>query len=320
MQAGAKRLEGLKRFHSLSLYFRKRYGLRVHKISLDAGFTCPNRDGQRGRGGCIYCDEFGSGSGAYFRGQSLKDQVLQSLEYLSRRFKAQRFMVYFQSFSNTYGPVEKLKGLYDSVLLDDRIIGLSVGTRPDCVDEAVVDLLTSYRQRGLEVWLELGLQSIHEVTLRRINRGHGVAEFYRALDLAKKAGLLVCVHVIFGLPGEDYQMMLETIEALSQAPIDGLKFHALYVLKKTPLETLYRRGEYHPLSLGEYVDLVSEALSLLPWSVVIQRLSSDPPRDRLVAPEWTLKKNLILSAIETTLVSRDLWQGKRRGEKWPRKI
>ncbi|WP_456430803.1 TIGR01212 family radical SAM protein [Thermosulfuriphilus sp.] len=317
MKAGPQRLENLKRYHSLGLYFRKRYGERVHKIALDAGFSCPNRDGTKGLKGCLYCDIRGSGTGALAKGIGLEEQVLSGIDFLTKRFKARKFMVYFQSFSNTYAPIERLKDIYDRSLIDERIVGLSVGTRPDCVDKKVIELLASYRDQGLEVWLELGLQSIHEETLKRINRGHGVTDFFRALEMAKGAGLLVCVHVIFGLPGEDETMMLATIEHLAEAPIDGIKFHVLYVVKGAGIEGPYLRGDYRPLGLSQYVDLVCESLAILPWQVVIQRLVSDPPQKELLAPEWSLKKRSVLSAIEDTLISRDLWQGKRRGEKWP---
>ncbi len=296
---------------------REKFGERVQKVTLDAGFTCPNRDGTRGKGGCIYCNALGSGTGAFRKGLSVRAQMLEGMERLERRYKARKFIAYFQAFSNTYAPLEVLRKRYEEALVDERVVGLAVGTRPDCVDEDVARLLSSYRKRGLMVWLEMGLQSAHNRTLARINRGHTYEDFIQALEIAKKHDLLVCTHVIFGLPGEGPLEMLETIERLAALPIDGLKFHELYVVRGSKMEKLYREGAYHPLTQTEYVDLVCEALALLPWRVVIQRLTGDPRPDELVAPTWAREKQNTLRAIEDTLINRDLWQGKYLGEPDP---
>ncbi|NPB09991.1 MAG: TIGR01212 family radical SAM protein [Thermodesulfobacteria bacterium] len=312
-----RKLLSQKRYHALSDFLRARFGERVQKVTIDAGFTCPNRDGTRGRGGCIYCNAYGSGTGAAREGLSIREQMLAGMERLARRYKARKFIAYFQAFSNTYAPPEVLRARYDEALVDDRVVGLAVGTRPDCVDEEVCALLASYRERGLMVWLEMGLQSAHNETLARINRGHTFEDFRRALELAKKHDLLVCTHVIFGLPGEGPQEMLATIERISDLPLDGIKFHELYVVRGTRMEELYRRGEYKPLLQTEYVDLVCESLAMLPWRVVVQRLTGDPRPEELVAPEWARDKRTTLKMIEETLLSRDLWQGKYRGEPDP---
>jgi len=306
-----------KRYHAFSDFLRGHFGERVQKVTIDAGFTCPNRDGTRGRGGCIYCNAYGSGTGAARRGLSIREQMLSGMKRLARRYKASKFMAYFQAFSNTYAPPEVLKRRYDEALVDESVVGLAVGTRPDCVDQKVVELLSSYRERGLMVWLEMGLQSAHNRTLSLINRGHTYEDFLRALELAKEHDLLVCTHVIFGLPGESPAEMIETIEKLAALPIDGIKFHELYVVRDTRMEVLYREGRYRPLLQTEYVDLLCEALALLPWRVVIQRLTGDPRPDELVAPKWALDKRTTLRMIEETLVARDLWQGKYRGEPDP---
>ncbi len=307
----------VRRYHKLSDFLRAHFGERVQKVTIDAGFTCPNLDGTRGKGGCIYCNALGSGTGAASAGVSIRAQMLSGMERLAKRYKARKFIAYFQAFSNTYAPLPVLKKRYDEALVDERVVGLAVGTRPDCVDEDVLKLLFSYQERGLMVWLEMGLQSAHNKTLARINRGHTFEDFLRALELAKKYGLLVCTHVIFGLPGEGPEEMLKTIETLSSLPIDGLKFHELYVVRGTGMEKLYRSGAYQPLKQNEYVDLVCEALAMLPWRVVIQRLTGDPRPDELVAPSWAKEKGTTLKLIEDTLQNRDLWQGKYLGEPDP---
>ena len=310
-------MERVRRYHSLSLFLRKRFGERVQKVTIDAGFSCPNRDGTRGKGGCIYCNAFGSGTGAYQRGLSIRDQMLEGMERLRKRYKARKFIAYFQAFSNTYAPVSILRKRYEEALVNEQVVGLAIGTRPDCITEEVVKLLASYRKRGLMVWLEMGLQSVHNKTLAFINRGHTYEDFLRALELAKKYELLVCTHVIFGLPRENSSEMLETIEKLAALPLDGIKFHELYVVRGSKMEELYKQGLYRPLTQTEYVDLVCEALAYLPWRIVIQRLTGDPRPDELVAPAWAREKQNTLRAIEETLISRDLWQGKYRGEPDP---
>ena len=315
--AKIEKLLNIKRYHTLNTFLRARFGERVQKVTLDAGFTCPTRDGTKGRGGCIYCNAYGSGTGAARLGLDIRTQMLEGMARLEKRYKARKFLAYFQAYSNTYAPLEVLRERYDQALVDERVVGLCIGTRPDCVDEAVLDLLASYQDRGLMVWLELGLQSIHDETLRRIERGHTYADFEKALLAAKERGLLVCVHIIFGLPGEGPEEMLATIKRLAELPVDGLKFHELYVVKGSKLEKIYLRGEYKPLLQNEYVDLVCESLAMLPWRVVIQRLTGDPRPDELVAPEWARRKAETIRLIEETLLVRDLWQGKYLGEPDP---
>ncbi len=314
------KIDGLllvKRYHTLNAFLRAHFGARVQKVTLDAGFTCPTRDGTKGRGGCLYCNAFGSGTGAARQGLDIRTQMREGMVRLAKRYKARKFLAYFQAFSNTYAPLEVLKETYDQALVDERVVGLCVGTRPDCVDEEVLDLLAAYKDQGLMVWLELGLQSIHDQTLALINRGHTYADFEKALFQAKARGLLVCVHVIFGLPGEGPLEMMATIDKLAGLPIDGIKFHELYVVRGSGMERLYRKGQYQPLTQNEYVDLVCEALARLPWRVVIQRLTGDPRPEELVAPSWAREKALTIKKIEEALVARDLWQGKYLGEKDP---
>ena len=297
-------------YYDLNSYLRNIFGCRVQKISLDAGLTCPNRDGRISTGGCIYCNSRGSGTGASSQGLSITEQIMRGKELLKKRYKAQKFIAYFQSFSNTYGPYEKLKGLYEEALAIDDIVGLSIGTRPDCVDESVLTLLESYAKDYL-VWIEYGLQSIHDRTLAAINRGHDVECFKGAVDKTRGRGLKICAHVILGLPFEDRHDMLATAKAVAAMGIDGIKIHLLYVVKGTRMEELYLEGKYRCLEQEEYVNLVCDFLELLPPDMVIQRLTGDPHPHELVAPEWSLRKNKTLSRIKEILTERESWQGKR---------
>ncbi|HPZ07607.1 MAG TPA: TIGR01212 family radical SAM protein [Candidatus Eremiobacteraeota bacterium] len=298
----------LKRYRTLNSYFKEKFGCRVHKVALDAGFTCPNRDGTKGIGGCIYCNFAGSGTGAYKKSISITEQMKEGMNYLGKRFKAEKFIAYFQSFSNTYG--RDLKEKYDESLVDKRVVGLSIGTRPDCINDDIIDLLVNYQNKGYMVWLEMGLQSIHKRTLEFINRHHSCEDFLFALRKTKEKGIPVCVHIIFGLPGESFEEMIETATFLAHLSIDGIKFHNLYVIKETPLENLWKEGKYRPLEQEEYVNIICEALIRLPEDTVIQRLTGDPAKNELVAPHWSLDKKGTLQLIEELLLKKNLWQGK----------
>ena len=275
------------RYYSLNRYLREKFGCRVQKVTVDAGFTCPNRDGFKGTGGCIYCNSHGSGNGNYIKKISIGEQVKKGIEFLSKRYKAKKFIAYFQAYSNTYGSVKVLKEKYDAALIDDRIIGLAIGTRPDCITEEIGDLLESYKKRGYMVWLEMGLQSVHNKTLKLINRHHSYENFLKSLEMAKERKLLVCSHIIFGLPGESLDEMRETGKKLSKLPIDGVKFHSLYVVRNTFMEKLFMEGKYNPINCEDYVKMVCNTLAELPEKVVIQRLTGEPEKEELIAPEWT---------------------------------
>ncbi|MCU0598399.1 MAG: TIGR01212 family radical SAM protein [Desulfobacterales bacterium] len=296
------------RYYDLNTYFRNTFGCRVQKISLDAGLSCPNRDGSLSTDGCIYCNQRGSGTGAALKGLSITDQLIAGKAFLSRKYKAKKFIAYFQSFSNTYAPVEKLKALYDEALAVDDVAGLSIGTRPDCVNEEILNLLQSYAKTR-RIWIEYGLQSAHDATLALINRGHDVAAFRRAMEMTKNRGIKICVHVILGLPGETKKQMMETAKILAAIGIDGLKIHLLYVIKGTRLDNLYQAGNYACLTQDEYVDAVCEFLAYTPNNVVIQRLTGDPHPHELTAPQWSLKKTETLNLIQQTLERRNWRQG-----------
>ncbi len=298
----------IKRYNDFNTYLNKEFGERVQKITVDAGFSCPNRDGTLSSGGCIYCNPKGSGTGAYGKKISITDQLLQGKAALNRRYKANKFFAYFQSFTNTYAPVEKLKAVYEEALAVKDIIGLSIGTRPDCVDNEILSLLEQYARKYL-VWIEYGLQSVHDQTLDLINRGHDFQSFQNAVQMTQGRNIKICVHVILGLPGEDRRQMLETAKTLSKMKIDGIKLHLLYVIKGTGMEQLYRAGNYQCLEQQEYVDLICDFLERTPWNVVIQRLTGDPHRNELVAPEWSLKKAETLKMIQDELEKRNTRQG-----------
>jgi radical SAM protein (TIGR01212 family) len=295
-------------YRDLNTALQDRFGCRVQKISLDAGLTCPNRDGTLATGGCIYCNPLGSGTGLARR-YSIVEQLARGKEQLRRRYRAKKFIAYFQSFSNTYAPLDTLKRLYRDALAVEDVVGLAIGTRPDCVPDEVLDLLAELA-RETYLWVEYGLQSIHESTLTAINRGHGVGSFLDALRRTRSRGLEVCVHVILGLPGEGRSEMLETARAVAALDIQGVKIHLLYVIRGTPLDHLYCSGAYHCLGREEYVDLVCDFLSLLPPTTIIHRLTGDPHPRELVAPTWALEKQANLRAIREALERRELWQGK----------
>jgi len=297
------------RYNDLNTYFRRIFGCRVQKITIDAGFSCPNRDGAISTDGCIYCNIRGSGTGAHAKGLSVTDQLIQGKKALSKRYKAKKFIAYFQAFSNTYAPVKKLKSLYDEALEVDDVVGLSIGTRPDCVSEPVLELLQGYVKNYL-VWIEYGLQSINDSTLAYINRGHDFICFKKAVDATKNRGIKICAHVILGLPNEVKSHMLETAKTVADMGIDGIKLHLLYVVKGTKLAKLYDAGRYRCLEQQEYVDLVCDFLERIPKDMVIQRLTGDPHPEELVAPMWSLKKTETLALIRDTMEKRDSWQGK----------
>jgi hypothetical protein len=301
-----------KRYNDLAAHLRGLFGCRVQKITVDAGLSCPNRDGRLAAGGCIYCNARGSGTGAHSRGLSISAQLAAGKQALARRYGARKFIAYFQSFSNTYAPLPLLKALYDEALAVPDIVGLAIGTRPDCISEPVLELLAAYACRRL-VWVEYGLQSARDETLARINRGHDAACFFDAAAATRRRGIRVCAHVILGLPGEGRADMLYTAERLAAAGIDGLKLHALYVVKGTPMEALYRRGEYRCLEQGEYAALACDVLERIQDTVVIQRLTGDPHPEELVAPAWCREKAATLTMIQAELERRGTRQGLRAG-------
>ena len=297
-----------KRYLSFNQHLKDTFGEKVYKVTIDAGFTCPNRDGIRGTGGCIYC----YGDRAISRivdCASVQAQIRDGMAALQTRYKANKFLAYFQSYTNTYGPVDRLAQLYQAALDIDRIVGLSIGTRPDCVADEVLDVLGDLAQETY-LWVEYGLQSIHDATLARINRGHDFAAFLDAVQRTKqRRNIKICAHVILGLPGESKEDMIETAKVLSALDIDGAKIHSAHILKNTRLAEMYARGEYQVVELPEYIDIVCDFLEHLSPRIVIHRLIGDAPRERYIAPEWCMHKSEALQKIDMELARRNSYQG-----------
>ncbi|MCP4115307.1 MAG: TIGR01212 family radical SAM protein [Desulfobacteraceae bacterium] len=298
-----------RRYSDYNGYLRSIFGQRVQKITVDTGLGCPNRDGTIASGGCIYCNSKGSGSGLFSKGLSINEQIERGRRAMIRRYKASKFLVYFQSYTNTYTSCANMKRMYDEALSVPGMVGMAIGTRPDCVDDEKLDLIASYASEYL-VWVEYGLQSVHDSTLKRINRGHDFECFKQAAAMTRERGVNVCAHVILGLPGEDRAMMLETAKVLGDLGIDGVKLHLLYVVKGTPLEEMWKRGEYRCLEQREYVDILCDFLELLPKEVIIQRVTGDPHPEELAAPAWSVERNETFKMIQDTMVARDSFQGK----------
>ncbi len=297
------------RVHTFGQFLLRRYGERVHKIALDVGFTCPNRDGAKGHGGCTFCNN-ASFSPNGRKPPSIQEQMDQGRRAIARRTRARRFIAYFQAYTNTYADVAQLEALYGLALAQPDVVGLAVGTRPDCVPDAVLDLLDGYRRQGWEVWLELGLQSAFDETLARVNRGHGFAEYRYAVLAARGRGIPVCTHLIVGLPGETPRHYHETLDAVLALGVDGLKLHPLHVVKGTQLANQWRRGEYRPLALAEYIEIASDLIERTPQQIVFHRVTGTASKDILLAPEWCSQKWNVLNGIERELRRR----GHRHGE------
>ncbi len=299
-----------KHYRVFSEHLKARFGGRVHKISVDAGFSCPNRSPGRGGHGCLFCDPGGSGAVGIERNLSVAEQLEMGKEVMIRKYKAKRFIAYFQPFSNTYGPIAKLRRLYDEALTVDGIVGLAVGTRPDCLPPEVLDLLAEYHRRT-DFWLEIGLQSIHDSTLEFLRRGHDYACFLNAYHAAKARDLRVCAHVILGLPGENREAILATADEMARLRPDGIKIHLLHILAGTPLGNLYRRGKIRLLGQDDYVTLAVDFLERLHPETFIHRLTGDGPRHLLLAPLWSLNKWEVLNAIDAEFERRGTRQGER---------
>lgn len=286
----------------------KRYGQRVHKLALNAGFTCPNRDGSKGHGGCTFCNNVSFSPNAK-RPPQIDLQLEAGRRVLAKRTGARRFIAYFQTYTNTYDDLDVLRERYDSALRHPDVIGLSIGTRPDCVPEEVLDLLASYRARGKEIWLELGLQSADDRTLERVNRGHDFAEYRTAVTAAHRRGIPVCTHLIIGLPGEGREAALTSLERVLELGVAGLKLHPLHIVRHTRLAIDWQRGDYQPLTLDDYVRICADLIERTPAAVTYHRLTGTASREILLAPDWCNRKWAVLNAIEAELHRRDSYQG-----------
>ena len=291
-------------YYNLSTYLRSRFGKRLRKICIDGGFTCPNRDGKCGTGGCIYCGERGAGEHIDST-LSIKEQVTSAL---STAKKDEEFIVYFQNFTNTYADTDTLRERYDAALIDERIRVLSIGTRPDCIDEETVKLLSEYNE-GYEVWVELGLQTANDETADIINRGYHIDAFERAMALLSKYKIKVVVHIIIGLPGEGEGEIRKTAKYLSAFDLFGLKIHSIYVMEGTRLADMYREKRYTPPTLDEYISSAISVITHTSEKTVIHRLTGDCPRNMLIAPEWNKDKSAVIDAITKSMRERGVKQG-----------
>lgn len=299
-----------KRYLSQNDYLRNRFGGKVMKVSLNGGFTCPNRDGTKGVGGCIYCSESGSGDFAGNPSLSVTEQFEAVRAPLMKKWKdCSLFIPYFQAGTNTYAPIPRLKELFEEALSLENVCGLSVSTRPDCISEETADYLEEISRRTY-LTVELGLQTVHDQTAALINRCHTYSDFLKGFEMLHSRGINVCVHLINGLPFESREMMMETVRRVSELPVHSIKLHLLHIIRGTRLSEMYERGEFPAMELDEYVSLICDQLEIIPPDVIIQRLTGDGARDSLIAPLWSLKKFCVLNEIDKELRRRDSYQGK----------
>ncbi|MBM4054899.1 MAG: TIGR01212 family radical SAM protein [Planctomycetes bacterium] len=296
------------RFFPFSEYLKEKFPFKVHKIALHAGFTCPNRDGRVGVGGCTYCANESFSPNVKEPYLSITEQIQKGKSFQRQRYGAEKFIAYFQSFTNTYADVGTLKAYYEEAMADQDVIGLSIGTRPDCINGEILDIINSYTKK-YHVWIEYGLQSIHEETLKRINRGHEYKAFVDAVNLTKKTCINMCIHVILGLPLETYDDMMKTAEAVAEMDIQGIKLHHLYVAKNTALAEEYFKGNVKTLDVHEYVRLVADFLERIPPNVTVQRLVGDTHGNFLISPIWRISKANITAMITQELEKRGTYQG-----------
>ncbi len=301
----------LKRYNDFSSHFRSNFKTRVQKVSVDAGFTCPNRDGVRGMGGCTYCNNKTFKPTYCGLERSITSQIRQGVNFFGRKYQSMQFLAYFQAYSNTYAPVNILRNLYDEALRHPKIIGLVIATRPDCVGKEVLDYLEELSSKYY-VMVEFGIESHRDETLRRINRGHNFEEAVIALEETSKRGINNCAHFILGLPGENREMMLEQAKVVSQLPVNNLKLHQLQIHKETVLAAQYNEHpeRFNLFTAGEYIDLVVDYLELLNPGIIVERFISQAPPGLLIAPKWGLKNFEFIDKVEKQLSLRDTWQGR----------
>jgi radical SAM protein (TIGR01212 family) len=298
--------QGEQLYRPVSSYWKQRYGERVQKISLDAGFTCPNRDGTKAVGGCIYCN---NDSFNFSPAVSIREQLIAGIQAGHKRYGAKKFVAYFQAYTNTYAPADQLESLYGAIFEFPEIVGLSIGTRPDCVPDEVLDVIQRF-SKLYEVWVEYGLESSSDDTLRRINRAHTFADFSDAVLRTQGRGIKIATHIIVGFPWESTEVMMQTAHDILALPIDAIKIHNLHIVKGTALEVLHTRSPFRLMSMEEYIQIAAKILELLSPEMLILRLSADCPADLLVAPTWCNEKMKIVDGIVQELQSRNSYQGR----------
>ncbi len=300
---------GDKRFHTWNYEMREQFGEKVFKVMLDAGFTCPNRDGTIAIGGCTFCSARGSGDFAGRRKDDLVTQFNTIRDRQHKKWPKAKYIGYFQAYTNTYAPVEVLREYYEVILQQPGVVGLSIATRPDCLPDDVVEYLAELNERTY-LWVELGLQTIHERTSQLINRAHDTDCYYEAVEKLRKHNIRICSHIIYGLPLETHEMMMETCRAVANMDVQGIKIHLLHLMRKTPMVKQYEAGLVRFLEMDEYIKLVVDSLEILPPDMIVHRLTGDAPRDLLIGPMWSLRKWEVLNAIDRELERRNSWQGK----------
>lgn len=299
-----------KRYHSLNYFLRGKFGEKVFKISLDGGFSCPNRDGKVGYGGCIFCSERGSGDYAGNRNISIHNQFEDIKEMMKNKWKKGKYIAYFQAYTNTYAPIDILRERYYEALKEEGVVSIAIATRPDCLDDDVLDLLEEIN-KNYYLWIELGLQTSNDKIARRINRGYELSTFEEAIDKLKKRNIDFVVHTIFGLPEETREGMLKTVDYVAHTGAKGIKFHLLHLMKDTQLVDLYESGKLEFMSKEEYINLICESIQRIPSHMVVHRLTGDAPRSLLIEPTWSLKKWEILNAIDKSMEDNDYYQGEK---------
>ena len=299
-----------KRYHSLNYFLREKFGEKVFKISLDGGFSCPNRDGTISSGGCVFCSERGSGDYAGDRNFSIHKQFEDIKEIMAKKWKNGKYIAYFQAYTNTYAPTQVLREKYYQALKQDDVVSIAIATRPDCLDDDVLDLLEEINKTHY-LWIELGLQTCNDEVAKKINRGYKLDVFEEAIKKLKERNIDFVVHTIFGLPGEKKEDMLKTVDYAAHSGAKGIKFHLLHLMEGTPLVKLYERGELAFMSKEDYIEVVCKSIEMLPEEMVVHRLTGDAPRDLLIGPMWSLKKWEVLNAIDKALVDNDCYQGNK---------
>jgi radical SAM protein (TIGR01212 family) len=300
-----------KRYNAFADYQKKLFGERVQKVTVDAGFTCPNRDGTVGIGGCIYCNNDSFNPSYNTAKNSISKQIEEGIEYLKRRYRnnLRKFIVYFQPYSNTYAPLSVLKRYYEEALAFEEVVGLTIGTRPDCIDEEKLDYLQMLAE-NYDITIEYGLESLSDDTLKRINRGHNVQSFFDALEMSKNRDIKICTHLIIGFPWEEKKQWIESADILSGLPFDFLKIHHLHIVKNTALALQYKKESFSLLTPDLYMEILSEFLEHLNPKIVIQRLFGESPPSMLIAPKWGIRNSLLLPMFDEFLKEKDSWQGK----------
>ena len=296
-----------KRYHTFNYYLKNSYQSKIFKVPLDAGFTCPNRDGKVAIGGCTFCSALGSGD-SVIRSNDLMKQYDEGVKMMRNKWPNGKGMAYFQAYTNTYAPLERLKELYEPFIEREDVVALCVATRADCLNDENIEYLNSLTNKK-DIWVEVGLQSIHDETAKRINRGHDYACFLEAINKLSKTNCKICVHIINGLPYETKEMMIETIQAISQLPIHAVKIHMLHLIKNTKMAKEYEEHPFHLLTQEEYVEIVCEQLTYLPKEIVLERLTGDGIASDLIAPTWAIKKVCVLNEIDKYMAKNNLYQG-----------